>query len=78
MDWIKTVFFILLINLSFSSTLFGQSNEELTTNDFWTGISFKHKLNKKIAFNLDNQVRITNNLNEIRSTFFEFGVPMAF
>ncbi|NRA13835.1 MAG: DUF2490 domain-containing protein [Crocinitomicaceae bacterium] len=79
MDWIKKTFFILFINLSFTAILFGQANEELTTkNDFWTGVSFKYKLNKKIAFNLDNQVRITDNLNEIRSTFFEFGVKYKF
>ena len=77
--WIKTAFFILLINLGFAPTLFGQSEGELTTtNDFWTGISIKHKLNKKIAFNLDQQVRITDDLNEIRSTFFEFGVKYKF
>jgi hypothetical protein len=79
MDWIKTTFFILIINISFTPTLYGQVSEELlTTNDFWTGFSIKHKLNKKVAFNLDQQVRITDDLNEIRSTFFEFGTKYKF
>ncbi len=75
MDWIKKVCLLLLINLSFTLGVFGQLNEDSThTNDFWTGISFKYKLNKKIAFNLGQQARITDNLNLIQSNLFDFAV----
>lgn len=78
MNWINGLLLVVLVQLGSMSDVFCQTEEVSRVNDFWTGISFKHKLNKKIAFNLDNQVRITNNLNEIRSTFFEFGIKYKF
>ena len=78
MNWIKFSFLIAMISLGITSTLFGQVETSERTNDFWTGVSLKHKLNKKVAFNLDHQVRIADNLNEIRSTFFEFGAKYKF
>lgn len=76
MNWIKTA--LIFISLSFSSALFGQGNEPTISNDFWTGVSLKYKLNKKVAFSIDQQVRVTDNLNEIRSIFFEFGLKYKF
>ena len=59
-------------------TVFGQTEEVEKVNELWTGASLTYKLNKKIQFNADQQVRITNNLNEIRNTFFEFGAKYRF
>ncbi|MDB3907290.1 DUF2490 domain-containing protein [Crocinitomicaceae bacterium] len=50
-------------------------SQDLNTrgNELWTGISIKYKLNKKLQFNLDQQVRMSQNMQAIRSSFFEFG-----
>ncbi|MDG1331805.1 MAG: DUF2490 domain-containing protein [Crocinitomicaceae bacterium] len=76
MNWIKII--CVVFSISFSSALFGQESEVTISNDFWTGASLKYKLNKKIAFSVDQQVRMTDNLNRIRSTFFEFGASYKF
>lgn len=79
MNLIRPLLLLLALNLVFCSVLLGQVEEEpVKINEFWTGISLKYKLNKKIAFNLDQQVRITDDLGEIRSTFFEFGARYKF
>ena len=78
MNWINGLLLLVLVQLGSMSDVFCQTEEVSRVNEFWTGASLKYKLNKKVAFNLDQQVRITNNLNEIRSTFFEFGVKYKF
>lgn len=50
-------------------------SQDLNTrdNELWTGISLKYKLNKKVQFSLDQQVRMSQNMRAVRSNFFEFG-----
>ena len=78
MNWTKGWIIALLITLGSGSATIAQTQEVLRVNEFWTGVSLKYKLNKKVAFSLDQQVRITDNLTEIRSTFFEFGARYKF
>ena len=52
----------------------GKAQDEVTnssTNELWTGITLKHKLNKKFDFALKQQVRVTDNLSYVRTNFFE-------
>lgn len=79
MNYWTRIFFTFLAGYLISSyTLLGQTKEVEKINEFWTGVSLNYKLNKKIDFSLDQQVRITDNLNTIRSTFFEFGAKYTF
>ncbi|MCR9174172.1 MAG: DUF2490 domain-containing protein [bacterium] len=50
-------------------------SQDLNTrdNELWTGISLRYELNKKIEFGMDQQVRMSQNLQAVRSNFFEFG-----
>lgn len=49
--------------------------QEQTSNDheLWAGITLKYKLNKRLAFSLEQQVRMHENFSSVRSNFFEFG-----
>lgn len=77
MNWIKLV--ALAISVTSSFILYSQTEDEPSRiNEFWTGTTLKYKLNKKVSFSLDNQVRVTDNLTTIRSTFFEFGAKYKF
>lgn len=76
--WTKIFFAFLSCFLVSSGVLFGQTQEVERTNELWSGASLNYKLNKKIQFNVDQQVRLTNSLNEIRNTFFEFGIKYRF
>ncbi len=79
MNCFKLFFLSCLIFIFAETSLYGQVEESPNrVNEFWTGVTLKYKINKKVAFNLDHQVRITDNLNEIRSTFFEFGAKYKF
>ncbi|MFK7785683.1 MAG: DUF2490 domain-containing protein [Crocinitomicaceae bacterium] len=61
-----------------TATVFGQTEDVEKVNELWTGASLSYKLNKKIQFSVDQQVRLTDNLNKVRNTFFEFGVKYRF
>lgn len=72
------VFFKYLLNvicliLVFSFIGFGQTTENPRDNELWTGITLKYKLNKKWQFDLEQQARIHQNFQAIRSNFFELG-----
>lgn len=58
------------LGLCLSLVSFGQSSGT-STNELWTGITLKYDVNKKSTVSLKQQFRTTNNLNEVRSNFFE-------
>ena len=67
--------FILLFGVAFSA-LAQESTRNV--NELWTGFSLKYKLDKKYTFSLEQQTRTTDNLNNIKSNFFELGVKRKF
>lgn len=72
----KAHLFLLLFFLAgFQS--WGQETIE-RDNELWSGISLRYKLNKKIQFGLDQQVRMSQNMNAIRSSLFEFSARYRF
>ncbi len=48
----------------------GQINDA----ELWTGISISKKITKKISANLEEQVRINNNISSVKSVFTDLGV----
>ncbi|PCJ64341.1 MAG: hypothetical protein COA58_13385 [Bacteroidetes bacterium] len=69
----KIIFFAIL-SFGISQTSLGQiPNKNLSTNELWTGITLKYEVNKKNTISLKQQFRTTDNLNEVRSNFFEIG-----
>jgi len=57
---------------------YAQSESYITTNELWTGFTLKHKISKKTTLFLDQQTRVTDNLNSIRTNFFELGLKYKF
>jgi predicted porin len=76
--WIKLLLTSFFAFLLIPTVVHAQTEELVKINEFWTGASLNYRLNKKIDFSLDQQVRITDNLNRVRNTFFEFGARYRF
>lgn len=65
--------FILVFIMAFCAIQSTAQEEVQRDNELWTGFSAKYKLSKKIQFGLEQQVRINDNLRNLKSNFFELG-----
>lgn len=54
------------------SLVFAQSND-LEAGEVWTGATLKYKHNKKLGFQIEEQLRLWDHLGSIQSTFTEIG-----
>lgn len=77
MDSFKKTHFLIVLLLIWGFNGWAQESID-RDNELWTGISLRYKLSKKMQFGLDQQVRISENISIVRSTFFEFGARYRF
>jgi hypothetical protein len=68
----KRILVLVLIGFHLPSPILAQDEiSNSSTNELWTGITLKYKLNKRYSFNLKQQVRVSDNWSSIRTNFYE-------
>jgi len=69
----KLLFTLLVITCLFSQNNYGQ-DEDLNDWESWNSIGIKYKLNKKWSFELEQDLRLKENISEIDKYFTQLGV----
>ena len=70
----KKLVLLLIIGLSGIDVYAQEKVKPIQDHEVWAGVVLKKELTKKLTLNLDNQVRISDNLNGVRSNFVELGL----
>ncbi len=63
-------FGLITIALFWCNLVLGQTNDA----ELWTGISIRKKITKKIAVNLEQQLRLSDNASSVKSIFTDLGL----
>jgi len=67
-------FGLLLTLLIWSNFILGQTSDA----ELWSGISIRKKITRKVSVNIEEQVRINNNISSVKSVFSDLSVLYRF
>lgn len=72
--YLRLFLFILIISIAFNFSLFSQAPD----NQLWTGLEINIPITKKIDFELTQQIRLNNNLNDVNWHLTDIGLSYSF